>query len=757
MVQSLGSFALLTQSLRDYAIITLDATGIITAWSCGAEHLLGYTAQEALGTRFVDFIHPESPATRTRSLELEEALQKGRISYERWQHRRDGSHFLAHHITEAVRSTEGKVVGFSRIIHDVTSARLEEESLRSIMDYSMDAIFTIDEAGIIQTCAGAVHSVCGYNICELIGNNINILMPEPMHGEHGGYLANYLRTGNAKNLGRVREVTGLCKNGSQVSLELAITEFLLEGRRFFTGILRDISRRKLVEESLQSSQHMLRTILNHIPQGVFWKDVNSRYLGCNTVVSRAFGWMHPEQMIGKTDYDMPSVTREQAEFFIQKDQEVICSGQPCYGIIERVTLADGSTIWLETNKMPLLDVRDNIVGLLGTWEDITSRKHLEEQLRQSQKMEAVGQLAGGVAHDFNNSLTVMNGYTELVLNSLSADNPHKALLAEVFAAGNRAAALTMQLLAFSRKQILAPKVLNLNYVVERSERMLRRMIGEDVMLMVACDPLAHHVEVDPCQIEQVIMNLIVNARDAMPSGGTVTISSANMEVDEDECLLYGVKAGCYVALTVADSGCGMTPEVKSRIFEPFYTTKETGKGTGLGLATVYGIVKQSGGFITVDSVVGAGTTFTICLPARAEQVDSSESAGGELHSGGKETVLLVEDENAVRNLARLILQTQGYTVLAASGGPEAIKLLLLHTGPIHLLISDIVMPEMSGRQLADILITRYPGLKLLFVSGYIDDAIVRHGISHLDNAFLQKPFSQESLLRKVRDVLDAEN
>jgi nitrogen-specific signal transduction histidine kinase len=393
---------------------------------------------------------------------------------------------------------------------------------------------------------------------------------------------------------------------------------------------------------------------------------------------------------------------------------------------------------------------------VGSWSDITERKLLEDQLRQSQKMEAIGQLAGGVAHDFNNLLTVMNGYAEIVMSSLPAENPHKGLLAEVVKAGNRASSLTSQLLAFSRKQILAPKVLNLNDVVENAEKMLRRMIGEDVLLVTAYDTSLNHVKVDPGQVEQVIVNLAINARDAMPQGGTLTIGTCNIDLDEEQCLQYpGCKPGSYVAITMTDTGSGMTPEVKARIFEPFYTTKEVGKGTGLGLAMVYGIVKQSDGYIAVDTTVGVGTTFKIFLPCVSDTEDSSRPDDGEtLPRRGNETVLLVEDEEGVRKLARLILEMHGYKVLEASSGREAINLENTHVGPIHLLITDVVMPEISGRQLVESLLPRHQGLKVLYMSGYTDDAIVRHGVMDASDSFLQKPFSLPSLAKKVRDVLD---
>jgi CheY-like chemotaxis protein len=371
-------------------------------------------------------------------------------------------------------------------------------------------------------------------------------------------------------------------------------------------------------------------------------------------------------------------------------------------------------------------------------------------------MEAIGQLAGGIAHDFNNLLTIISGYSGLLLNS-RVDPSTKGQLKEIHKAGERAASLTRQLLAFSRKQVLAPKVLDLNATVMDTEKMLRRLIGEDVLLATALDPNLMPVKVDPGQIEQVIINLAVNARDAMRKGGKLTIDTANVELDETFTHLRpDVKPGRYVMLAVSDTGCGMTKEVEARIFEPFFTTKGPGKGTGLGLATVYGIIKQSGGNIYVYSEPDRGTTFKIYLPTVEEQASPDQSVYGmNVAAFGDETILLVEDEDGVREIARLALEAHGYKVLEASRGQEAIRLCTTHQGPIHLLVSDVVMPEMGGREVAERLGALNAGIKMLYLSGYTDDAVVRHGVLEAQAAFLQKPFTPVALATKVREVLDA--
>jgi two-component system cell cycle sensor histidine kinase/response regulator CckA len=380
----------------------------------------------------------------------------------------------------------------------------------------------------------------------------------------------------------------------------------------------------------------------------------------------------------------------------------------------------------------------------------------EEQLRQSQKMEAVGKLAGGIAHDFNNLLTAITGYSELTLRDLKTDTPLYSKVTEIKKAGERAASLTRQLLAFSRKQILQPKVLDLNAVIPDMEKMLQRLIGEDVVLETVLDRSLGQVKADPGQIEQIIMNLCVNARDAMPNGGRVTIETNNVSLNQAyRNQQVSIRAGNYVMLSVSDNGCGMDAETQARIFEPFFTTKELGKGTGLGLSTVYGIVKQSEGTIWVYSEVGKGTTFKIYLPRVDEAQSFQEHANKvSLASRGHETILIVEDEEIVLTLSTEILEKDGYRVLAAANGREGLRLCQEFDGPIDLLITDVVMPGMSGRELAELAANIRPDMHVLYMSGFTDDAIVRHGVLDDGVFFIQKPFSPDSLAIKTRSVLD---
>ncbi|MEK6814630.1 MAG: ATP-binding protein [Nitrospirota bacterium] len=400
---------------------------------------------------------------------------------------------------------------------------------------------------------------------------------------------------------------------------------------------------------------------------------------------------------------------------------------------------------------------DGSVEFLSTIaRDITERKNLETQFRHAQKMEAVGRLAGGVAHDFNNMLTVINGYAEMLLGRMKPDDPSRPEIAAIREAGERAASLTQQLLAFSRRQVVAPQVLSLNAVVSRTDKMLKRLIGEDVELVTILAPVLGTVRVDPGQMEQVIMNLAVNARDAMPNGGKLTIETADVDIDESYARehVVAVPPGPYVLLAVSDTGCGMDAETLQRVFEPFFTTKGQGKGTGLGLSTVYGIVKQNAGYIWVYSEPGRGTTFKIYFPRAVEEAGAlagrKEPA---LEKGGNETVLLVEDDPAVRAFSAKSLRQHGYTVLEAADGEGALAVCDEHEGPIHLMVTDVVMPGMSGRELAEHLARVCPNVRVLYVSGYTDNAIVHHGVLDAGVAFLQKPFSAGGLLRKVMETL----
>src|SRR6267378_3665090 len=477
-----------------------------------------------------------------------------------------------------------------------------------------------------------------------------------------------------------------------------------------------------------------------------------RIAECNDAMARMYGFGEASELLGTRLSDLHNVTdpinREQIRAFIRAGYRVSDSET-------REHDRDGRPRVFLNNVVGFVE-NGQLVRVWGTQRDVTEQRHLEEQFRQSQKMEAVGQLAGGIAHDFNNLLTAILGNTQLLLRELPPGDSKRGDVEEIRKASERAASLTRQLLAYSRRQMLQPEVLDLNGVVAEMDRMLRRLIGEHIALVTVLAPQLGSVRADPNQLEQVIVNLAVNARDAMPDGGKLTIETANVELDETFAQAHlGSVPGSYAMLAVTDTGSGMDATVRAHLFEPFFTTKEVGKGTGLGLATVYGIVKQSDGYISVYSEAGHGSSFKIYLPRIATPVGSAAGPQKGGPARGTETVLVVEDEPAVLSLSRRALEAQGYLVLAASDAAAALRVVERHGGMIHLLLTDVVMPGLSGRELADQLAGQRPGIRVLYMSGYPGDAVVQHGTLPAGSAFLQKPFSPDGLARKVRDVLDA--
>jgi signal transduction histidine kinase/ActR/RegA family two-component response regulator len=433
------------------------------------------------------------------------------------------------------------------------------------------------------------------------------------------------------------------------------------------------------------------------------------------------------------------------------------AGRPVMGEEYDLVYQDGRVMHLLIYAAPLFDEAGQARGAVGAFLDVTAKRRAEEESQHAQKLQAIGQLAGGVAHDFNNILTAISSYTEFLLADLARGSPRRDDVVGIQEAAARAAALTQQLLAFGRKQVLQPTLIDVRELLDDTGRMLRRIIGEHINLSVVAGPILSPVLADRGQLSQVIVNLAVNARDAMPEGGRLTIEARDAPLSAEYSDQHlGVTPGSYVLIAVSDTGQGMGPAVKARMFEPFFTTKPRGKGTGLGLSTVFGIVKQSGGHIFVYSEVGHGTTIKVYLP-RATEAAATDGAVRQpvAAAGGVETILLVEDEESVRKLARRALEASGYTVLQAASPLEALEIAARHSGQLDLLLTDVMMPDLTGRQLADRLTVSRPGLAVLFMSGYAEDAIVHHGRLDPDTAFLQKPFAPESLAHKVRAMLDA--
>jgi PAS domain S-box-containing protein len=748
-----------------------------------------------------------------------------------------------------------------------------EVRYRRLFESAKDGILILDaETGIVEDVNPFLVTMLGYSREQILGKAIWEL----------GFFRDIVA--NQDNFTKLRMNEYIryddkpleTATGQKFDVEFVSNVYMVNGSRVIQCNIRDISERKRTEETLRASQQILEGILNAMPVRVFWKDTNLVYLGCNAVFARDAGFADPKDIIGKDDYQMG--WRDQAELYRSDDRQVIESGASKFLVEEPQTTPEGKTITLLTSKVPLCGSKGEVIGVLGTYLDITERKQIEEahawlataveqaaeaimitdatgrilyvnsgfertsgyareeaigqnprilksgkqdaefyrrmwamlaagevwsgrlinkrkdgtlyeedgaispmrdgagkivnyvavkrdvtreaalekQLRQAQKMEVVGKLAGGVAHDFNNILMAIGSYCELMMTKLADSDPMCEYVQEVLKSQKRGASLTAELLAFSRKQVLEPQVFDLGAVVSNMENLLQRLIGEDIDLMVLTGLEREMVEADPNQIEQVIMNLAVNSRDAMPQGGRLTIEISHEEFDEEYAKHHlDAKPGPYVKLSVSDNGHGMDKETLSHVFEPFFTTKDKEKGTGLGLATAYGIVTQSGGTIRAYSEPDKGTTFKIYLPRvlTTGKRAALEHANG-TPMGGSETILLVDDNESIRSAVGELMKVRGYNVLLASGGKEAVEISRNHSGPIDVLVTDVVMPEMSGRDLAQQVSAERAGIKVLYMSGYTDEAVMRHGILSSDSAFLQKPAPMAALLRKVRDLLD---
>jgi two-component system, cell cycle sensor histidine kinase and response regulator CckA len=556
------------------------------------------------------------------------------------------------------------------------------------------------------------------------------------------------------------DIPYICVSGT-ITEELAVAamkaganDYVTKGqlKRLLPAIEREL-REARARATLRATEASFATLVEHAPVGIYRSSPEGRFLSVNAAVVRILGYGSAAEVLA-----------------LDMARDVYADAAERQRLVERDTYSDRQyddveATWKRRDGRALtvqLSVRAvrNAAGQVEYYEtfvrDVTDQRRLQQQVLQSQKMEAVGRLAGGIAHDFNNLLTVITSYSELLLEDLAPTDAKRDDLEQVRKAADGAAALTRQLLAFSRQQVVEPRVLSLNTVVEGLQKILRRVLGEDIELTTTLAPDLGAVRADAGQLEQVLMNLAVNARDAMPTGGRLTVETANVEHEPTYAREHEAAAvRQFAMLAVTDTGCGMDEATKARIFEPFFTTKEPGKGTGLGLATVYGIVKQAGGFIWVYSEPGQGTSFKIYLPAVETPAERTTVASGAPAPRGTETVLLVEDAAAVRAVTKQVLVRQGYTVLEAPDGEAALRLARRHRGPIHLLLTDVVMPRLSGRDLAQQLARVRPDMKVLFASGYTDDSVVRHGILESGTAYLQKPFSPESLARKVREVLDA--
>lgn len=631
-----------------------------------------------------------------------------------------------------------------------------QEIIRAMTEYCPDAIITADSTGIIVFVNDSTTKIFGYSKDELIGRlPLTILIPEHLKEGHESGFKRFFKTGESRLIARTYETTGKRKDGSEFPVELSLSSWMFKGNVFFTVVIRDILERKEMYERLIDSERRFRSVIEGAPNPVIIQCDDESIVFINRRFTEITGYSLEEistlESFMEHAFPNPGYRKEVLERFkaiFNLDSPVID------GVDINITCSDGSVRVWNLQSAPAGKWGDK-GAVMYVARDVTDHRKLEEQLRQIQKMEVIGRFTAGIAHDFNNYISAIMGFSQLALLQLS-NHPAKENIENVLKAAEKASGLTTQLLAFSRRQILRPEVVNLNDIITDMTKMIRRIIGEDIELRLVLDPLAWNVKIDVSQIEQVIMNLVSNARDAMPEGGILTIQTSNVFLDKEYASRHAsVIPGEYVMMSVEDTGAGMTDEVKTRIFEPFFTTKEPGKGTGLGLATVYGIVKQSGGFIWVYSEPGEGTTFKIYLPRTLEERTIHRLERIEGLPKGKEVILVVEDNKEVREFIVRVLKELGYDVFEACDGVEALTILKDKGDRIALVLTDVIMPNLRGDKLAERVKESYPDIKILFMSGYADNIITKGGILKNGINYLSKPLTTMTLAQTVRKVLDS--
>jgi two-component system cell cycle sensor histidine kinase/response regulator CckA len=678
---------------------------------------------------------------------------------------KDGTVRWFHDRGELVPDRDGEHCVWQGIMMDITGQCVAEEALRAtearartIVETAYEGIWVVDAVGVTTYANARMCEMLGYPAEQVVGRTLFDFMPPAEAFE-----ARTLFARRQRGISDIHEFTFRRSDGSELFVLLS-TSPLVDADGEFTGALAmatDITARRSMEQALRESEARFRHVIANAPgmvyQFVYRPDGTRGYTFVSEGARELFG-IDPEAALRDSDALLHIIHPDEREQLRHRARAVAHEGGD-FRWEGRAVLASGEERFVEVVARDHRTADGSVLSD-GLVVDVTERRQLEEQFRQAQKMEAVGRLAGGVAHDFNNLLTVIKTSTNFLLDDLDPADPRREDARQVADAADRAAGLTRQLLAFSRKQVLEPQVVDVDTVVSNLRPMLARLIGEDVDVQVRLAQSAGTVLADVGQLEQVLINLAVNARDAMPDGGRLTIETSEVTIDERAAMSYGRRERCalvpgrYVMLAVSDTGTGMSPEVRARIFEPFYTTKEIGKGTGLGLSTVYGIVKQSGGHVWAYSEPGHGTVFKVYLPRLGDQPPAALRRTGESPARGTETVLLVEDDDTVRQLTSRILERHGYQVLASSNGRDALSQATGHGGPIHLILTDVVMPEMGGRALSERLTTVRPEAVVIYMSGYTDDEVLRRGMLGPGSLFIQKPFETSALLRLLRDALD---
>ncbi len=741
------------------SVLVFNAEARVTYASPAAVPLIGWTPEELVGQDGFALLHPEDTAYAQEWFAACLA-QPGVPIHAAYRVRHKDGEYRPLEVIAVNRLDERSILGVVATFRDATERHRVQASSRrmvAILEAASDLVGSADTEGRLTYLNRAGRSMLGLPD----ETDITELTIRDCHPAWASELIIREALPAAERDGIWRGETELLGRSGR---EIPVSQVIVAHRahdgtvEYYSTIARDISDRRATERALELRAHELReardtlqTLIDSAPLAIFTLDTRGNVLTWNKTAEQIFGWREDE-VVGRF---IPFVSDEHLPEF--RELLARASAGETLTDVELVRhCKDGSKIDITVYATPMRAPDGQVQSILGLVADNRYRRSLEAQLRTAQKMEAVGQLAGGIAHDFNNLLTAILAPADFLLHTLPADHEAVRDLRDIRDAARRAADLTKQLLAFSRRQVLEPRSISLGDVVTGMESMLRRLIGEHIELhTIPADDLGT-VRADPGQLEQVLVNLVVNARDAMPDGGKLTIETANVELDESYAAEhYPVTPGSYVMLAVTDTGEGMTADTKSHLWEPFFTTKPTGRGTGLGLATVFGIVKQSGGYIWVYSEPGQGSTFKIYLPRIDAPAESLAVVSKGALPHGSQTLLVVEDDDMVRAVTRRALTAHGYTVLAASNGPEALLLAGTHGYKMDMLLTDVIMPGMSGRELAERLRQVRPDLKVLFISGYTDDTIVRHGVLEGGVPFLQKPFTPDQLLRKVQGVIAA--
>ncbi|HXA41497.1 MAG TPA: PAS domain S-box protein [Candidatus Solibacter sp.] len=745
----------------DDAIISKTLDGTITSWNPAAETLYGYPAVEVVGEN-ISVVTPDDRLAEEAAL-LRRVARGQRIQhYETKRRRKDGSEIDVSVTLSPIIAISGRVLGASSIARDVTERKKIEAKFQGLVESAPDAVVAVDTEGIIRIVNRQAEAVFGYRREELIGQKIEILVPDQVRSGHPKHRGKYFRDPKTRPMGAGLELAARRKDGTEFPCDISLSALETEDGMLVSAAVRDVTERKKIEAKFQG-------LLESAPDAVVAVDAGGIIRIVNRQAETLFGYQREELMGHPIEVLVPDRVREihpghRTNYFADPKT------RPMGASLElSARRKDGSEFPCDIS-LSSLETEEGIL-VSAAVRDVTEREQaqrekataeaerekaiLEAQLHQSQRLESLGQLAGGVAHDFNNLLAVIVNYAGFVAEEVGDNESLKSDVEEIRKAAERAAALTHQLLIFGRREVIQPRVLDLNSVIADMEKLLRRTLGEHIDLRIRLAPDLASIKADPSQLDQVLVNLAINARDAMSGGGALMINTANSDLDEEYARMHpDVAPGRYVCLTVSDTGSGMSAEVKARALEPFFTTKARGEGSGLGLATVYGIVTQAEGQIELYSEHGHGTTFKLYFPAtagKASPVHARGVADVKPLVGG--TILLAEDEDAVREMTRRILSRAGYRLLTASNAEQAMRAAADEEGPIHLLLTDVIMPKASGKELATQIAKERPKTRVLYMSGYPQDVIVHQGVLESDVDLIEKPFSAEALLEKVESVL----